>query len=176
MGARLPLAQIKFGKTDAFNELKEYGVDWFTKAFFSYERYELENFINGSSYYICGEKGTGKTTLLRYLQCILSEDPSTLIIPIRFKSDFDSEDKKALIRAAANVKEVTAEGWDEFKDDTDAVIVWQVYILNKLFSTYLDSGEYSFFDESKELEEIKNLLKVVYPEYRDKIVPKLKHS
>ena len=53
----LPLKQIKFGKTDAFNELKEYGTDWFTKAFFSYERYEIDSFINGSSYYICCEKG-----------------------------------------------------------------------------------------------------------------------
>lgn len=176
MRGTLPLTKIKFGKTDAFNELKEFGTDWFTKAFFSYERYELDHFIDGSSYYICGEKGTGKTTLLRYLQCKLSEDPYILIIPIRFKSDFDCDDKKAFVRAAANVKEVTAEGWDEFKDDTDTVIVWQVYILNKLFSIYTECGEYSFFEESKELDEIKQLLKVVYPEYKDKIVPKLKHG
>ena len=176
MDGMLPLKQIKFGKTDAFNELKEFGIDWFTKAFFSYERYEIDSFINGSSYYICGEKGTGKTTLLRYLQCRLSEDPATLLVPIRFKSDFDSEDKKALVRASANVKESTAEGWDEFKDDTDAVIVWQVYILNKFFSTCAECGEYSFFEESRELDEINQLLKAVYPDYKNKIVPKLKRG
>lgn len=176
MDGTLPLKQLKFGKTDAFNELKEYGADWFTKAFFSYERYEIDSFINGGSYYICGEKGTGKTTLLRYLQCKLSEDPTTLIVPVRFKSDFDSEDKKALVRAASNIKEYTAEGWDEFKDDVDAVIVWQVYILNKLFTACADCGEYSFFEDSKKLDEVKKLLSIVYPEYKNKIVPKLKHG
>lgn len=176
MENRLSLKQIKFGKTDAFNELKEFGADWFTRAFFSYERYELESFIEGSSYYICGEKGTGKTTMLRYLQCKLSEDPSTLIIPIRFKSDLDSEDKKSFVRAATNVKEITAEGWNEFKDDSDAVIVWQIYILNKFFSTYSHSGAYEFFEENKEFDEINKLLKVVYPEFEEKIVPKIKRG
>ena len=176
MKEKISLNQIKFGKTDAFNELKELGPDWFTKAFFAYEKYELENFIDGKSYYICGEKGTGKTALLRYLQCKLSENPEILIIPIRFKSDLDSEDKKTFLRAAANVRESTAEGWEDVKDDTDAVLVWQVYMLHKLFSLSDNCGEYSFFNESKELEDIRMLLKLIYPEYKNRILPKLKHG
>lgn len=101
---KLPLDKLIFGKTDAFNELKEYGTDWFTKSFLTYEKYRINNFIEGKSYFICGEKGTGKTALLRYLQCVLVEDPYNLIIPIRFKTDLDSEDKKAMVRAATNIK------------------------------------------------------------------------
>lgn len=71
--------------------------------------------------------------------------PYNLIIPIRFKTDLDSEDKKAMVRAATNIKEVTAEGWDEFKENGDSVIVWQIYILNKFFNLYQSDGEYHFF-------------------------------
>ncbi len=170
----MKLCDLKFGKTDAFNELKEYGADWFKKAFFIYSKYKMDDFIDGKSYYICGEKGTGKTAFLRYLQCVLEEDENNLIIPIRFKSDLDSEDKKALIRASANVRETIAEGWEEFKDSSDAVIVWQVYIINKLFVTCEEVGEYHFFEDTKELNQIRKLLKIVYPDYKERIVPQIK--
>lgn len=173
---KLPLDKLMFGKTDAFNELKEFGSDWFTQSFLPYEKYKINNFLNGKSYFICGEKGTGKTALLRYLQCELAEDPYNLVIPIRFKTDFDSEDKKSMIRASANIKEVTAEGWDEFQDNADSVKVWQIYILNKFFNIYQTEGAYHFFEDSRELGVIKKLLAVVYPEYKNKIVPKVKRG
>jgi hypothetical protein len=173
---KLSLKQLQFGKTDAFNELKELGYEWFVKSFFLYEKYEINSFLKGQSYYICGEKGTGKTAMLRYIQCLLAENPINLIIPIRFKSEFDSEDKKSMLRATSNVKEITAEGLEDFKDDSDAVSVWQVYILNKIFSSIDDFGEYDLFESSRELDEIKKLLKVVYPEYKSKIVPQIKRG
>lgn len=169
----LPLRDIIFGKTDAFNELKEFGIDWFIKAFFPYEKYEIDSFVRGNSYFICGEKGTGKTAFLRYLQCVLSEDTTSLIIPIRFKSDIDNEERKSMVRASINIKEVEAEGLNEFKEG-DAITVWQIYILNKLFSKISEAGEYDFFKQTKEYSEIKQLLKVVYPEYKDNIVPRIK--
>ncbi|MBR1494986.1 MAG: hypothetical protein IJ601_08070 [Acidaminococcaceae bacterium] len=174
---KLNIKELTFGKTDTFNELKEFGQEWFVKAFFPYEKYELDSFIKGNSYYICGEKGTGKTALLRLLQCQLSEDPNNLIIPIRFKTEFDSDDKKAMIKAATNVKETTAEGVDDFKEGTDTVNVWQIYMIYQLLSKCDDSGsEYHLFDESAELSQIRQLLKIVYPDHKNKIVPKLKRG
>ncbi len=34
---KLPLDKLIFGKTDVFNERKEYGIDWFAKLFLPYE-------------------------------------------------------------------------------------------------------------------------------------------
>lgn len=172
----LPLDKLIFGKTDALNELTDFGEDWFVRAFFPYAKYKIDDFINGKSYYICGEKGTGKTALLKYLQCKLAESRDNLIIPIRFKSDFDNEDKKSMVRAAANVKEATAEGLEDFKEGTDAVIVWQVYILNKLLSKSEETGEYQLFEEDKTFRDFRVLLKVVYPQSINRIVPELKRG
>ncbi|MGN0590812.1 P-loop ATPase, Sll1717 family, partial [Ruminococcus sp.] len=177
----LSLKKLQFGKTDAFNELKAFGDEWFTKAFFLFEKYEIEKFIDGSSYYICGEKGTGKTAMLRYLQCILSEDLNNLIIPIRFKTDLDREDKKSIIRAAGaaeikNVKEEVAENLEDFRTIEDAVYVWEVYILNKIFHACQENGEYQLFEESSDLDAIKKLLNLIYPEYKNSIVPKMKRG
>lgn len=172
---RLPIKKLKFGKTDAFNELVEFGDEWFTKSFFAFEKYRISQFISGERYYICGEKGTGKTALLRFLQCDLSRNPENLIIPIRFKTDLDSEDKKGINRAA-NIKDVVAENIEDFSNAPDAVNVWEIFIINKLFSSYETDGEYHLFCESKELDSIKKLLKLVYPEPKNKIVPVLKHG
>ena len=173
----LNISDLTFGKTDAFNELKEFGPKWFVRAFFPYEKYEIDSFINGNSYYICGEKGTGKTALLRFLQCRLSDDPNNVIIPIRFKTEFDVEDKKAMINIASNIKETTAEGVDDFRDDTDTVSVWQIYIINQLLEKCADSNaEYQVFEESMELSQLRQLLRILYPDHRNKIVPKLKRG
>lgn len=173
----LPLDKLSFGKTDALNELNAYGEEWFVRAFFPYAKYKIDNFVNGESYYICGEKGTGKTALLKYLQCKLAENSENLIIPIRFKSDFDNEDKKSMVRAAANVREATAEGLEDFKEGTDAVIVWQIYILNKLLlKSEETTGEYRLFEEDKTFRDFRALLRVVYPQSINRIVPELKRG
>ena len=90
------IKDILFGKTDASNELQEVGNQYFLKSFLPYEKYKISEFLNGARYYIIGRKGTGKTALLKYLECRFAENEENLVIPIRFKSDFDSLDKKRL--------------------------------------------------------------------------------
>lgn len=46
---KLCISDIKFGKTDAFNELNEYGEEWFKKAFFNYDKYNIQAFISGKN-------------------------------------------------------------------------------------------------------------------------------
>ena len=61
--------EIQFGKTDASNELIEVGNDYYLSSFLEYERYRIEDFFEGKKYFILGRKGTGKTALLKYMQC-----------------------------------------------------------------------------------------------------------
>lgn len=65
---------IKFGKTDASNELLDVGNDYYLSSFLEYERYRIKDFIEGKKYFILGRKGTGKTALLKYMQCRFEED------------------------------------------------------------------------------------------------------
>ena len=150
MEEKLELSKIKFGKTDAFNELKEYGTEWFKTAFFNYKKYSIDDFICGNKYYICGDKGSGKTSFIRYLQCELQEDTNNLIIPIRFKTEIDDLDRKSIITASNNVKEISAEGVEASRESSDTVLVWCVYIINKFIESYQEMGEFSFFKDTTE--------------------------
>ena len=95
MKEKMKIEEIKFGKNDAHNELQEFGEDYYRASFLVYEKYKISSFINGENYFICGNKGTGKTAFLKYLECKLSEDTRNLIIPIRFKS-IDNVDKSSI--------------------------------------------------------------------------------
>ncbi|AIQ40522.1 hypothetical protein [Paenibacillus sp. FSL R5-0912] len=175
MTNRLPLDEIQFGKIDAYNEYQEYGIDLFKNSFYKYDMYKIDDFLNGSKYYICGNKGTGKTALLKYLECELAIDPEKLIIPIRFKSDLDNEEKKALhsASASANVIEETVEDINTYSSN-DNVIVWQVFLITKIFDA-MNSGEYSVFKHSRELVVLQQLLKAIQVE-KSRIVPKINKS
>ena len=59
---------IKFGKTDASNELMEFGDDYYLAAFLEYERYRIEDFFEGRKYFILGRKGTGDNAIMMIVQ------------------------------------------------------------------------------------------------------------
>ncbi len=166
----LLIKDIQFGKTDAYNELQEYGKKMFRKSFLEYDKYEINNFLQGKSYFICGDKGTGKTALLKYLECILSDDHENLVIPIRFKTEFDDDDKKAFkVVSTKNIKQEIIDNTD-IGNYGDCVLLWQAYLINKILCCS-DDGEYSLFEESKELSDIKKLLKSVYTENKNRLMP-----
>lgn len=62
---KMPLSKIVFGKTAAFNELNAFGQEYFVGPFVSNPRYHIDDFFSGSRFFICGKKGTGKSTLLK---------------------------------------------------------------------------------------------------------------
>ena len=66
---KLQLNQIVFGKTDAFNELSAFGQEFFVNSFVSNPKYHVDEFVSGNRFFICGTKGTGKSALLKYLEC-----------------------------------------------------------------------------------------------------------
>ena len=75
---QLPLKDLYIGKTDGYNEFLEYGQSVCKELFFEYPNFDLQKILNGSIYYICGDKGTGKTMLLKYVETVVSEKPESM--------------------------------------------------------------------------------------------------
>lgn len=164
---------IKFGKTDASNELMEFGDDYYLSSFLEYERYHIEDFFEGRKYFILGRKGTGKTALLKYMECKFREKVENLVIPIRFKSDFDEIDRKYVKRASSLVQEEVIENNNEKLKSY--VSSWQVYLIYQIFKRINSkNAEYSVFCNNKEYTLIWQLLLMIYGENGgNKIVPKI---
>lgn len=164
---------IKFGKIDAKHELQDFGDELYMLSFLPYDRYRIEDFLNGKLYYICGRKGTGKTAFLQYLKCKKSEDPQNLVIFVRFKSEFDSTEKASLVRSSNKHDNIV----DALPNDSDISYVdaWCVYIINCIVSE-CKKGEYEVFNEDENFVVLKKLLRSLYSDKNDRIVPSLKHG
>lgn len=177
----LNIEKIVFGKTDAFNELTELGPDYFLDSFVVNEKYRLQDFLSGEKYYICGKKGTGKTAFLRYLECKLKENPENLVIPIRFKSEFDETDKAQLMSMATSTKNEAEDTQEEAYRTSDIlsqksyVLMWKTFLINQIFLN-MKKGEYTVFKEDENYELITNLLVALYGSTspNSMIMPKLK--
>lgn len=171
--SKLAINEIKFGKIDANNELQELGPEFYMDSFLLHEKYKVQSFISGENYYICGNKGTGKTAFLKYLECYFSKDPTHLVIPIRFKSDFDDDDKKVLRSVATNVKQDIIDETTMDKSNT-YIRAWQVYLINQIVTkSEGGDGEYSIFKDTTEYNKLVILLHALYSEQKDRIIPKL---
>lgn len=165
---------IIFGKTDASNELNEVGDSYYMASFLEYEKYRINDFIDGRRYFILGRKGTGKTALLKYLECKFKENPENLVIPIRFKTDFDDIDRKNVKSASISIHEEVIDN-NERITMRSYVSAWQVYLIYQIFKRMnSNEGEYSVFSNTKEYTLIWKLLKAIYGENGGgKIVPKI---
>lgn len=156
----IKISDIIFGKNDAHNELQEFGEEFYLESFLTYDKYKINSFINGENYFICGNKGTGKTALLKYLECVFSKDECNLVIPIRFKSQFDNMDKKSMRYMASNIREEIVEEISVSKE-TSYTLIWQIYLINKILK-HSNQGEYYLFEDSPEYRNLIKLLQGLY--------------
>ena len=170
MNEKMKIEEIKFGKNDAHNELQEFGEEYYRTSFLAYEKYKISSFINGENYFICGNKGTGKTAFLKYLECKLSEDTRNLIIPIRFKS-IDNVDKSSMRNMANNIREDVIEN-TKIEKSTSYSLMWQIYLINQIIKN-ANKGEYHLFYNDNNYNTLIKLLELLYSGERGKIVPKL---
>lgn len=175
---KMPINQIVFGKTDAFNELNSFGQDYFVGSFVSNSKYHIEDFISGSRFFICGKKGTGKSALLKYLECHFMEEKANLVFPIRFKSDIEQIDKDDFEQIATNTDLIL----DEEKYDTSTildqasyVLVWKTFLINQIIMR-ASAGEYYVFKETENYRLLVSLLKCIYGENKTPsiVMPKIK--
>lgn len=175
---KIPISQIVFGKTDAFNELNTFGQDYFMGSFVSNPKYHVDEFLSGSRYYICGKKGTGKSALLKYLQCCFEEDKCNLVFPIRFKSDIEQVDKDSFERIAAMPEGISTENkYDtaSIVDQASYVLVWKTFLINQII-TRASAGEFCVFKETDDYHLLVSLLKCIYGESTSPsiVMPKIK--
>ena len=171
--SNLLFKEIKFGKIDAKHELQDFGNELYMSSFLQYDRYRIDDFLEGKLYYICGRKGTGKTALLQYLKCKKSEDPQNLVIFVRFKSEFDSIEKASLVQSENKQDSVVEMLPDD--ENISYVDAWCVYIINCIISE-CKNGEYKVFAANEHFKNLSKLLKCLYSDKKDRIVPKLKHG
>lgn len=175
---KMSLSQIVFGKTDAFNELNTFGQDYFMSSFVSNPKYHIDEFLSGNRYYICGKKGTGKSALLKYLQCYFAADSSNLVFPIRFKSDIEQVDKDSFEQIASTSNSVSTE--DKYDivsivDQSSYVLVWKTFLINQII-TRASAGEFCVFKETDDYRLLVSLLKCIYGESTSPsiVMPKIK--
>ena len=178
---QLKLKDLYIGKTDGYNEFLEYGSDVCRKLFFEYPNLDISKLLDGSVYYICGDKGTGKTMLLKYIESLIADYPDTNFSQfIRFKKDVDEDQRNQLKRAAlpqAPFEEIVE---SEIPTDTtiDCILAWQVYLI-KVIINRLKSVEYGVFERNDIWDKLCSLLDAVYGDDTatnplKKILPKIK--
>ncbi len=178
----LALKDINFGKTDAYNEFLANGDELFKNSFYCHPSLQLEKILNGEIYYICGNKGTGKTMLLKYIELKLMEIPYNNIVKfIRFKKDIDESDRNSIKRAS-----VPSNGFEEIIDknipndaNIDSVLAWEVYLI-KVIIKLVSQTEQGIFDRQSETWiKLNKLINLIYKEDTvniHKILPKIKRG
>ena len=174
----MKIRDLDFGKIDANNEFLDKGDDKYLESFYDYDKYHISEFKNGKRYYICGNKGTGKTALLKYLEAEFRKNTENLVYSIRFKSDIDEVDRQDLRKGRGKVEETIDEQEINIENAKYAdryVGIWQVFLIRKMLQEST-KGEYGIFVSSRELEKMKKLLDAIYGKDYLKLIPKLKRG
>ncbi|MBR2931097.1 MAG: hypothetical protein IKC32_07715 [Clostridia bacterium] len=166
---KLKIKDIMFGKIDGYNEFLEYGDDACKQFFFEFPNVDINKVLNGSVYYICGEKGTGKTMLLKYLESRARENPEVCSEFIRFKKEVDEDQRNQLKRAS-----LPTQPFEEIIDKDvpldstiDCTLAWQVYLIKCIVFT-LEKSQVEVFDKKDII--WKNLSLLLRAMYSDSIM------
>lgn len=181
---KITIADMYLGKIDGYNEFLEYGQDTCKGLFFEFPNVSINKIINGSLYYIFGNKGTGKTTLLKYVESKVLEEPAINFTEyIRFKKDVDTEQRNQLKRAAVPNNSFEEVVEKEIPTDValDCSLAWQVYLIKVIVNRLLKT-EYGIFDRSDvSWAKLCALISAIYGDNESesqikKIMPKMKRG
>ena len=135
--APLMIKDMYLGKIDGYNEFLEYGQDTCKGLFFEFPNVSIDKLLDGSTYYIFGNKGTGKTMLLKYIESKILENPETNFTEfIRFKKDVDTEQRNLLKRTAvpSNSFEEVIESNIPTDISLNCTLAWQVYLIKVIIN------------------------------------------
>lgn len=176
--SEMPISQIVFGKTDAFNEHSSFGQDYFMSSFVANPKYHINEFMDGSRFFICGKKGTGKSALLKYLECHFTKSKENLVFTIRFKKEFEQVDRDSFEHIASNAYVVSGEEKFELatvSDQASYVLVWKTFLINQIIAREF-AGEYCVFKKTDDYRQLVSLLRCIYGESQTPaiVMPKIK--
>lgn len=182
--SNIKIKDMYLGKIDGYNEFLEYGQDNCKELFFEFPNISITKLLDGSIYYILGNKGTGKTMLLKYLESKVLEEPESNYTDfIRFKKDVDSEQRNQLKRAAVptNGFEEVVENDIPTDNSINCILAWQVYLIKVIVNRLLKTKCGVFDCNTDNWKELCQLIKIVYGENNNSskiknIVPKIKRG
>ena len=131
---KLQFKDLFLGKIDANNEFLVFGKETCKDLYFEFPNINIQNIVDGNVYYICGDKGTGKTMLLKYIEtCIQDECKATGTTFIRFKKDIDDEQRNVLKRAGTvNRNEQIVDSNFHAESSVDCILAWELYLVKTI--------------------------------------------
>ncbi|MDD6195000.1 MAG: hypothetical protein PUB19_08890 [Lachnospiraceae bacterium] len=180
---KLKISDIYFGKIDGYNEFLEYGEDACKGLFFEFPNIQINKLLNGSTYYIFGNKGTGKTMLLKYLESKAQETPDTTFTEfLRFKREIDAEQRNQIKRASTPTKSYEEVIEKDIPTDStlDCTLAWEVFLIKTIVSRTKETDQGIFKRNDKNWTQLCKLIKALYGDdnivHSERILPKMKRG
>lgn len=179
---KLKLKDLYLGKTDAYNEFVSFGKDTCKNLFFEFPSIDMTNLVNGEIYYVCGDKGTGKTMLLKYIETIVQESKKPAFTAfVRFKREVDDDQRNSIKRTGATVNtEDVVDNTQNIDSSVDCTLAWQVYLIKTIVFN-LEKTQYGVFDRNDNWNQLCTLVHALYGNRDGKnakraILPKIKRG
>lgn len=144
----MKLRDLFLGNIDAKNELvasNDREIDRFLSGFLLPPTVVLNEILSGEKYFITGIKGTGKTSLLRYIDILLKRDKKTKTQFFLFKSRFTEEDRCAFAHNANRAQLVTTD--IETQHDLSYEVLWKWFIYKSLITLVESSDNKPFLSD-----------------------------
>ena len=125
------IADIKFGNIDARHEILSRDPAnrrLFLDAFFVPDNFELDSLLKGDKFVIVGQKGSGKTAYLRFIQHKLNEKEHSDSRFIIFRDEITQQDRDKISTLASFrfYEEASLGTKDEYISDCTSA--WQLFI------------------------------------------------
>lgn len=155
------MSQIQFGKLDANSEYLLLGKDAYKAIFYACPGFNIGGFLNGDCYYIHGEKESGKTALLKYIE-IIAEENRHYVDYIRFKKGIDEDERNAIKRAGIPIEPFETVVESEIPSDftINCVAAWQVFMIHSVLDLLREDN--TIFENTPTLKKLRLLLDTAY--------------
>ena len=152
------LGTSKIGEPDAnveyYNALKNKKNPIFIDTFFTMPSFPLDDFLRGEKFLIYGQKGTGKTAVIRYLEYKLKESFSTHFIVFR-RSFLEETDLHAFSSTPLMVDEDKIERFKHFHHAIKRILIFvlikQTFKNEKEYDVDQPGVEKGWIDKIREL-------------------------
>lgn len=126
---------IQIGEPDAnvefYNAFRQKKKPIFIDSFFTAPNFPLKEFLNGEKFLIYGQKGTGKTAAIRYLEDRLRQDFKTHFIVFR-RSFLEESDLQAFSKIPLMLDEKKVEKYKHFHHAVKRILIF--ILLKNTFS------------------------------------------
>lgn len=148
------LGDIRIGQPDAnveyINSIRANERPIYIDSFFTLPQFPLADFINGQNFLIYGQKGTGKTAALRYIQDRLNNDGFQTEFIIFKRAFLEESDLLEIAKIPLAVDEEELKSIKHYHHAIKRILI--MIILKKLFASFaVDNGDTtdSFYKENQ---------------------------